>query len=172
MTRTALATVYMLYDWCLLMFPSNVVEIVQIYCRNVAARHVIIFHVTYLRMKLWRSFQSVPLEILGSSPGCVVTGRPVGRRTIGPALSGLGEGLADRDVLVPSRSSDSCGAGHSDTVSQVYCVFSDALVRLTSRLSGHYVKKQCGLFVFRRMHGSRPSPLQSPYGSCNDGTRL
>ena len=31
------------------------------------------------------------------------------QRTIGPVSSGLGEGLPNRDVLVPSRSSDSCG---------------------------------------------------------------
>ena len=35
------------------------------------------------------------------------TGRPMMRHTIGPVLSGLGEGLAGRDVLVPLRSSDS-----------------------------------------------------------------
>ena len=29
-----------------------------------------------------------------------------------------------------------------------------------------------GRVVFWRTHGSRPSPLQSPYGSCSDGTRL
>ncbi|CDQ72660.1 unnamed protein product [Oncorhynchus mykiss] len=40
--------------------------------------------------------------------GCVAASR-----TIGPALSGLGEGLAGRDVLVPSRFSDSLWrAGH------------------------------------------------------------
>ena len=33
----------------------------------------------------------------------------MGRRTINPALPELGEGLAGRDILVPSRSSDSCG---------------------------------------------------------------
>ena len=49
------------------------------------------------------------------------TGRPMGRRTIGPVSSGLGEGLAGRDVLVPSRTSDSCGgpgAVHNDTVAR------------------------------------------------------
>ena len=46
---------------------------------------------------------------------------PIGRRTIGPASSGLGEGLAGIDVLVPSRTSDSCGgpgAVHADTVAR------------------------------------------------------
>ena len=36
------------------------------------------------------------------------TRRPMGRCTIDPASSGLEEGLAVRDVLVPSCSSDSC----------------------------------------------------------------
>jgi hypothetical protein len=40
----------------------------------------------------------------GSSLGSVA----VGRRAIGPASSGLGKGLAGWDVLVPSRSSNSC----------------------------------------------------------------
>ena len=38
-----------------------------------------------------------------------MTGRPMRQSTIGPVFSGLGEGLAGRDFLVPSRSSDSCG---------------------------------------------------------------
>jgi hypothetical protein len=67
---------------------------------------------------------AVPLEILDrvqalSQPA--PTGRPIGRRTIGPASSGLGEGLAGRDVLVPSRTSKSCGrpdAMHADTVAR------------------------------------------------------
>ena len=56
-----------------------------------------------------------------------VSGRHMRRRTIGPVSSGLGEGLAGRDVLVPSRYSYSCG--EPDDVS------SDTLVRLASRLS-------------------------------------
>ena len=72
----------------------------------------------------------------------------MGRCTIDSASSGLGEGLAGRDVLVPSRTSDSCGGPgslHADTVDQVYGVSSDTLVRLASGLSGRCVKKQCGL---------------------------
>jgi hypothetical protein len=45
----------------------------------------------------------------------------MGRRTIGPALSGLGEGLAGRDVPVPLRTSNSCGgpgAMHADTLAR------------------------------------------------------
>lgn len=41
-------------------------------------------------------------------------------RTIGPVSSGLGEGLADRDVLVPSSSSDSCGGPDAMHDRQVY----------------------------------------------------
>jgi hypothetical protein len=66
----------------------------------------------------------------------------MGRSTIGPALSGLGEGLAGRDILVPSRTSDSCGgpgAVHTDTV--VRCT----VFPPTHWFSGHCVKKQCGL---------------------------
>ncbi|XP_064862592.1 transmembrane ascorbate-dependent reductase CYB561 isoform X1 [Oncorhynchus nerka] len=51
------------------------------------------------------------------------TGRPMGRRTIGPESSGLGEGLAGRDVPVPSCTSDSCGrpcAVHTDARCAVF----------------------------------------------------
>ena len=74
----------------------------------------------------------------------------MGRRTIGPVSSGLRESWAGRDVLVTSLTSDSCGgpgAVHADTVAscQVHGVSFDTLVRLASGLSGHCVKKQCGL---------------------------
>ena len=55
----------------------------------------------------------------------------------GPASSGLGEGLAGWDVLVPSRSRDSlCRAGrmHADFGHQLYGVSADTLVRLGSGL--------------------------------------
>ena len=55
--------------------------------------------------------KAVPLEP-------AATGRPMGRRTIDPVSSGLGEGLAGRDILVSSHTSDSCGgpgAIHADT---------------------------------------------------------
>ena len=55
---------------------------------------------------------AVPLEILGLSPGSVTAGHAretMGWHTISPASSGLGEGLAGRDVLVPLRTSDSYG---------------------------------------------------------------
>jgi hypothetical protein len=57
--------------------------------------------------------------------------------------SGSGEVLAGRDVLVPSRTSDFCGG--PGAVHAVYGVSSDTLVRLDSGLSGHCIKKQCGL---------------------------
>jgi hypothetical protein len=99
----------------------------------------------------------------------------MGRHTIGPASSGLVEGLAGRDVLVPSRTSGSCGgpgAVHVDTVARCTGVSSDTVLRLTSGLSGHCVKKQCGLVGFQGTHGSLPLSLPSPYGSCSDETRL
>jgi hypothetical protein len=67
---------------------------------------------------------AVPLEILVrvqalSQPA--MTESLMGRSTIGPASSGLGEGLASMDVLVPLHTSDSCGgpgAMHADTVAR------------------------------------------------------
>ena len=62
--------------------------------------------------------------------------------------SGVREGRAGRDILVSSRTSDSCGgpgAGHANQGCQVHGVFSDTLVRLASRLDARCVKKQCGL---------------------------
>ena len=69
-------------------------------------------------------------------------------RTIGPASSGLGEGLDERDFFVPLCSSKSLWrAGHLQAESgrQLDGVSSDTLVRLASRLSEQCVKKQCGL---------------------------
>ena len=72
----------------------------------------------------------------------------MGRRTIGLASSGVREGLAGRDILVSSRTSNSCGvpgAVHANQGCQVHGVSSDTLVRLTSGLDARCVKKQCGL---------------------------
>ena len=58
------------------------------------------------------------------------------------------EGLAGRDILVLSRTSDSCGrpgSMHANQGCQVHSVSSDTLVRLASGLDARYVKKQCGL---------------------------
>ena len=76
------------------------------------------------------------------------TGRPMRQHTIGQASSGLGEGLVDWDVLVPSRSRDSlwrAGRMHADFGRRLYGVSSDTLVRLASGVSEQCVKKQCGL---------------------------
>ena len=70
------------------------------------------------------------------------------RHTIGPASSGLGEGLASRDFLVPLRSSNSlwqAGRLQADFGRQLDHVFSDTLVRLASGLSEQCIKKQCDL---------------------------
>ena len=59
------------------------------------------------------------------------------------------EGLASRDILVSSRTSDSYGgrgAVRASQGSQVHAVSSDTLVRLASGLDARCVKKQCGLF--------------------------
>ena len=69
-------------------------------------------------LRHWIAVLAVPL---GLSPGCHSTGRPIGQCTIGPASSRFGEGLAGRVVLVPSRTSDSCGgpgAVHADMVAR------------------------------------------------------
>ena len=71
------------------------------------------------------------------------TGRPMRKRTTGPALSKLGEGLAGQEFLVPSCSSDSLWqARHlqTDIGRQLNSVSSDTLVQLASGLS-----EQCGI---------------------------
>ena len=96
----------------------------------------------------------------------------MGRRTIGPASFGLGEGLVGRDVLVPSHTSDSCGGPgsvHADTVTRCNGVSSDTLVRLASGLTGRGVKKQ---LCCVSEDAFRSSPLPSPYGSRSDETRM
>ena len=68
----------------------------------------------------------------------VATGRPMRRHTIGPALSWLGEGLAGRDVLDPSCSSNSLwrdGCMDADFGQQLYGISSKTLVWLASGLS-------------------------------------
>ena len=65
-----------------------------------------------------------------------------------PVSSELGKCLAERDFLVPLRSSDSLlGAGglQADFSPHLNGVSSDTLVRLASGLSEPCVKKQCGL---------------------------
>ena len=58
------------------------------------------------------------------------------------------EGLAGRDILVLSRTSDSCGgpgAVRANQGRQVHGVSSNTLVRLAAGLDARGVKKQCGL---------------------------
>ena len=74
------------------------------------------------------------------------TGRPMGRRTIGLASSGLGRVWPAG--IVASRTSNSCGgpgAVYADQVAWCTVKTSDTLVRLASGLTGHCVKNQCGL---------------------------
>ena len=90
----------------------------------------------FLQTQVWSQAVSQP----------AVIGRPMRRHTIGPLSSGLGEGLAVRGFLVPSRSSDSlwqAGCLQADFSRQLYAVSSDTLVRLASGLSEQCVKKQC-----------------------------
>ena len=87
---------------------------------------------------------------LGLSPGSVAAGHDReahGAAHIWPSVVWVREGLAGRDILVSSYTSDPCGgpgAVHADTVS-VYGVSSYILVRLASGLDRHCVKKQCSL---------------------------
>ena len=76
----------------------------------------------------------MPPETLGSRPGSVATGRSVGAT---PSVVRVREGLAGRDILDSSRTSDSCGgpgAVHANQGCQVHGVSSDTLVQLASRL--------------------------------------
>ena len=92
----------------------------------------------------------MPSETLGSRPGSVVTGRD--REVHGamhnwPSVVRVREGLVGRDVLVSSRTSDSCGGPGTVRASQgcqVHGVSSGTLVRLASGLDARCVKKQCG----------------------------
>ena len=120
------------------------------------------------------------LEILSSSSGSVAAGRD--RETHGAAYNWpsvgrvSGGGLAGTDVLVPSRTSDSCGGRAQCTLTQspgAQCFLRHigaAGFRVKRALCQEAVR--FGWVVFRRTHFSRPSPLQSPYWSCSVGTRL
>jgi hypothetical protein len=94
---------------------------------------------------------AVPPETLGSHPGSVAAGRDreVRRATHNwPSVVWVREGLAGRDILVSSRTSDSCGgpgAVRPNQGRQVHSVSSKTLVRLASGLDARCVKKQCGL---------------------------
>ena len=75
------------------------------------------------------------------------TGRPMGRRTISPASSGVRARLAGREVLVPSCSSDLCGRPGACTLTRspgVQC-FLQHIGVADFGICGHCVKKQWGL---------------------------
>ena len=83
----------------------------------------------------------MPSETLGSRPGSVVTGRDRGVRGAmhnWPSVVRVREGLAGRDILVSSRTNNSCGGP----------VAVHTLVWLASGL----VAVRLGWVVFRRMH--------------------
>ena len=90
----------------------------------------------------WRctAAPAVPPETLGSRPGPVATShdREVrGAKHNWPSVVWVREGLAGRDILVSSRTSDSCGgpgAVRANQGCQVNGVSSDTLVRLASGL--------------------------------------
>ena len=92
-----------------------------------------------------------PPETLGLRPGSVVTGRDQevrGATHNWPSVVRVREDLAGREILVSSRTSNSCGgpgAVRTNQGCQVHSVSSDTLVRLASGLDARYVKKQCGL---------------------------
>ena len=118
-------------------------------------------------------------ETLGSRPGSVVTGRDRegrGATHNWPSVARVREGLAGRDVLESSRTSDSCGgpgAVRANQGCQVHGVSSNTLVRLASGLDARCVKEavRLGWVVYWRTHDFQPSSLPSPYGSCSDETR-
>ena len=89
-------------------------------------------------------------ETLGSRPGSVATGHDREVRGVmhnWPSFVRVREGLAGRDVLVSSRTSDSCGGPSAVCANQgcqVHGVSSGTLVRLASGLDARCVKKQYG----------------------------
>ena len=89
----------------------------------------------------------MPPETLCSRPGSAAAGRD--REVRGathnwPSVVRVREGLAGRDILVSTHTSDSCGGPEAVHGNQVHGVSSDRLVRLASGLDAGCVKKQCG----------------------------
>ena len=84
----------------------------------------------------------MPLETLGARPGADKTGRD--REVRGathnwPSVARVREGLAGREILVSSRTSDSCGglgAVRANQGCQVHGVSSNTLVLVASGLDG------------------------------------
>jgi hypothetical protein len=104
------------------------------------------------------------------------TERPMGRRTIDPALSGLGRvrpagiSLSHRALATPVAGRAQCTLTRSPGVRCFLWHIGAAGFLVGWALCQEAVR--LGWVVFRRTHGSRPSPLPSPYRSCSDETRL
>ena len=94
----------------------------------------------------------MPPETLGSCPGSVVTGRDQevrGATHNWHSVCRVREGLAGRDILVSSRTSDSCGGLGTVRANEgchVHSVASDTLVRLASGLDARC--EDAGLSTF------------------------
>ena len=111
----------------------------------------------------------MPSETLGLRPRSVVTGRDREVRWAThnwPSIVRVREGLTGRNILVSSRTSDSCGgpgAVLANQGCQVHCVSSDTLVWLAPGLDARCVKKQCGvagLCIRGRMTFASPEPVR------------
>jgi hypothetical protein len=98
------------------------------------------------------------------------------RRTIGPALCGLGRVwsagicLSHRALATPVAGRAQCILTRSPGVRCFLRHIGAAGFRVGSALCQEAVR--LGWVVFWRTHGSRPLPLPSPYGSCSNETRL
>ena len=98
----------------------------------------------------------MPPETLGSRLGSVAAGRDQEVREAThnwPSVVRVREGLAGRDILVSSRTSDSCGGPGAVHASQVHGVSADTLVRLASGLDARCVKRTQGLSLSRARTG-------------------
>ncbi|CDQ69348.1 unnamed protein product [Oncorhynchus mykiss] len=107
-------------------------------------------------------------QSLGSRPGSVVTGRD--REVRGathnwPSVVRVREGLVGRDVLVSSRTSDSCG-GPGAVHNQGCQVHGFSLRHIGAagfRVGCALRSSAAGWVVYRRTHDFQPSSLPSPY---------
>ena len=142
---------YYQYIWCLtghkrfesMLFPNNLNEITL-------NQYGIEIELTFVPSGMALKLGAYENVHRGSRPGSVVTGRD--REVRGathnwPSVVRVREGLVGRDLLVSSRTSDSCGGPGAVCASQgcqVHGVASDTLVRLASGLDARCVKKQYG----------------------------
>jgi hypothetical protein len=88
---------------------------------------------------------ALPPETLCSSPGSVAAGCDRELHGVMHNWPRVSEVFAGRDILVSTRTSDSCGGPGAVHANQVHSVSSGTLVRLASGLNARCVKKQCGL---------------------------